>query len=183
MNKIEEYFDDGQNLFNKDFYNKNTDFNIENNDLFKLFVDINLWANNNTESEEQDARQEQPQFSNSVSNRDKKCIITGKHIPRECQACHIIPVKDGGSYDINNGLFINSCHHTTFDDNLWSINPETSEIDVISDDAEIVGSIIEYVNNVDCKKRLQALISDNYIMKHYLEKRWNKYILKKIDFI
>lgn len=179
MNKIEEYFDNKKNIFNKDFYNKHKDFNIENNDLFKLAVDINLWANNNTESEEQDIRQEQSQFRNSVLTRDKKCIITGKHIPIECQACHIVPVKDGGSYDINNGLLINSCHHITFDNNLWSINPQTLEIDVVTDDPEIVGSIIEYINDKDCKKRIESLISNNYIMKHYLEKRWKEYILNK----
>ena len=183
MNKIEEYFDDEQNLFNKDFYNKNKDFNIENTDLFKLFVDINLWAGNKTVTDEQNIRQEQQKFRNQIVNRDKKCIITGKHIPKECQACHIVPVSDNGSYDIYNGFLINSCHHTTFDDNLWSINPETFEIDVISDNSEITGSIIEYVNDTDCKKRLQSLLENNHIMKYYLDKRWKEYMIKKIDFI
>jgi hypothetical protein len=65
----------------------------------------------------------------------------------ECEVCHIVQVKDGGTYDINNRLFINSNHHKTFDKNLWCINPDNLTIDIITDYRKVVGSIIEYKIN------------------------------------
>jgi hypothetical protein len=169
MNKIEEYFDDKQNIFNKDFYNNNIDYNIENKDVFKLLVDINLWANELSFTDNQHTRTKQEKFRKEILERDNICIITKNHGKNECEACHIVSVKDGGTYDTNNGILINLIHHKTFDENLWCINPNNYTIDVLCDDRDIVGSIIEYKNKIIDYKF-------NNIMKHYLRKRWKLYI-------
>jgi hypothetical protein len=174
MLKIEEYFNNNKSIDNK-IYNNNELFEVENNDLFKILVDINLWANNIRIEEDGYSRPEQKKFRNLIVNRDKKCIVTGKNIANECQACHIISVKERGTYDINNGLLINSIHHKSFDNNLWCINPETLCIDVLIDNEEIVGSIIEYNGQ-------KVNINPNNIMKYYLKKRWEIYITQKYDY-
>ena len=174
MFKIEEYFNNNKSVDNK-IYNNNELFEVENNDLFKILVDINLWANNIRIEENSFSRPEQQKFRDLIVKRDKKCIVTGKNIANECQACHIISVKESGTYDINNGLLINSIHHKSFDNNLWCINPETLCVDILTDDEEIVGSIIEY-------NEKKANLQPNNIMKHYLKKRWNTYIAKKYDY-
>jgi hypothetical protein len=168
MNKIEEYFDN-KPYITTDFYNKNEEYDIDNKNLFKLLVDINLWANELSFTDEEYIRTKQDKFSEEILKRDNICVITKNHGKNECEACHIVQVKDGGTYDINNGLLMNSNHHKTFDKNLWCINPDNLTIDVLCDDRDIVGSIIEYKNKpVDYEF--------NNIMKHYLRKRWNSYI-------
>lgn len=73
------------------------------------------------------------------------------------------------------GLLISSNYHITFDKYLWSIEPETLLIDVVSDDSNVVGSIMLY-------KGKKANIEPNNIMKMYLRKRWNIYLKNKEKF-
>ena len=108
--------------------------------------------------------------------RDKKCIVTGENVPKECDACHIVQVKDDENYDVDNGLLINKSMHTLFDEDIWCINPNTLLIDIYSDDEEKVGSIYKYKNK-------KVNIKPNNIMLNYLKKRWTNYINKKIDLI
>jgi len=174
MQKIEKYFNN--NEINNTTYNKNLDFNVPNSYLFNTLVDINMWANDLDFLEEHLERPKQEKFRNLVLSRDKNCIIDSeRHIPDECDACHIIEVKDGGTYDVDNGLLINKNHHKSFDDNKWCINPETFCIDILCDDRNIVGSIIEYKGN---KINVEA----NNIMKLYLRKRWKKYLKYKSSY-
>ena len=167
MNKLEEYFNNSP-IINTDFYNKNEEYNIPNKELFKSLVNINLWANNLSFTGEQEIRTSQDKFREELINRDVKCVVTQHFEKNECEACHIISVKDGGSYDLNNGLLINSIHHKTFDQNLWCINPDDFTIDVLTNDRNIVGSIIDY-------KDKPINVNVNNIMKNYLKKRWAIY--------
>jgi hypothetical protein len=174
MNNIEKYFNNKPTI-TTDFYNKNEEYDIENKNLFKLLVNINLWANELSFTDEKYIRIKQKKFRDEIINRDKICIITKKYEETECEACHIVSVNDGGTYDINNGIFINLNHHKTFDKNLWCINPDNYTIDILIDDRKVVGSIIEY------KDKLVDYEFNN-IMKHYLRKRWNTYVEYKNNY-
>jgi len=175
MQTIEEYFDNNNNIkIDENFYEQHEKFNVKNKELFKIMVGANLWANDIYSLDETKERKEQQKFRENILNRDKKCIVTDI-ISIECQACHIVPVSDCGCYDIDNGLLINSNHHITFDKYLWSIEPETLLIDVVSDDSNVVGSIMLY-------KGKKVNVEPNNIMKMYLRKRWNIYLKNKEKF-
>ena len=62
-----------------------------------------------------DKRLEQEDFRNKIIELDKQCIITGDDV-EICQACHIIPLCDSKSYDINNGILLNYSLHKMFDE-------------------------------------------------------------------
>jgi hypothetical protein len=175
MQQIEEYFN--HNILScKNILMDNKLFEIENENIFELFININTWANDVETTNERHSREnKQNIFSNFIKQRDKRCVITGKYNILECEACHIVPVKMGGSYNIDNGLLINLIHHKTFDDNLWSINPENMCVDILTQDINIVGSIIDYEGkNVNIKP--------THLMKHYLTKKWDVYIQLKYDY-
>lgn len=61
-----------------------------------------------------DERDEQEVFRKKLIELDKKCIISDDD-PEQCQACHIIPVCQSKSYDINNGILLNFNLHNMFD--------------------------------------------------------------------
>ena len=61
-----------------------------------------------------DNRDGQEEFRNNLINLDKHCIISGDD-PNMCQACHIIPLCDSKSYNINNGILLNYNFHNMFD--------------------------------------------------------------------
>jgi putative restriction endonuclease len=42
---------------------------------------------------------------------------------------HVVPVANGGSDDPRNGLLLSASHHRAYDKHLWSINPNTLEIE------------------------------------------------------
>lgn len=173
MQRIEEYFND--NTFDINLYNKNKIFNVPNDELFKSMIDINVWANDIKLTDDKQLRPKQYQYRNLVLSRYNNCIVDNIHIAKECEACHIVPVKDGGSYDIDNGLLINSNHHILFDELLWSINPDTLCIDIVCNDKNIVGSIFDHNG-----KKLNIIM--NNIVKLYLKKRWNLYLKNKEKF-
>lgn len=175
MQEIEDFFNKNI-LVCENIHIKNELFSIKNEHIFKLFVDINIWGNNIKPTNYKNIREnKQQKFSDLIRKRDKKCVVTGKHDILECEACHIVPVECNGSYNTDNGLLINLIHHKTFDDNLWCINPESMCVDVITNDKNIVGSIIEY------EGKIINVIPTN-LMKHYLSERWNKYIENKYKF-
>jgi len=160
MNNIKEYFNNNKNTLNIEIHNEH---------LFNLFVDIYKWADESTS--DQKLRPEQQKFRDDIINRDSRCIVSN-FASTECQACHIVPVEDGGNYDLNNGVLLNACLHITFDKYLWSINPDTLRIDVNSNDKNIVGSVINFVNT-------KPNIKINDSLKYNLKKRWEKYIEQK----
>ena len=172
MDKIEEYYDNNSTLPN--FYENNC--GITNKHLFDSFIDIyKIMCDPLTI--EQKIRPQQKKFRENIVDRDEKCIISNS-IDTECQACHIVSVEDGGSYDVNNGLLLNACLHITFDKYLWSINPETLEIDICCNDKKIVGSIYNfYIQFLESNTKPNIQI--NEYMRTNLYKRWEKYIEHK----
>lgn len=69
----------------------------------------------------------QSQFRQSISSRDKKCLVTGCH-ECECDACHIIPLyicqkfNLPFQYDRRNGILITKSLHTLFDKFVWTLD-------------------------------------------------------------
>lgn len=109
-------------------------------------------------------RLNQQEFRKQLINKfNGKCLITGENCEDELEACHIIPVADKESYDIDNGLLLRSNIHKTFDKYLWSINPETLVIEVKGNIN--VGSIIDY-NGCKIKLKLNPDLKSN-LEAHY----------------
>jgi len=173
MLEIEKYFND--NKIDDTIYKKNLDFNITNPHIFKILLDINMWANDIECLGEKKKRQKQEEFKELLLKRDIACIIDPeKYKSVDCDACHIVEVKDGGTYDVDNGLLINKINHNAFDANKWPINPDTLCIDILCEDINIVGDIINY-------KGKKISVEVNNIMKLYLRKRWIKYVEYKAE--
>jgi hypothetical protein len=82
------------------------------------------------------------------------------------KACHIIPVSDKESYDIDNGLLLTSTFHDTMDKYLWAIDPNTLKIEIHP--TKNVGQIKNYNG-----KKLNLVL--NLDMKTNLEIHWNKF--------
>lgn len=94
---------------------------------------------------------------------NNKCLITGEDCEIELTACHIVPVKDEESYDIDNGLLLRSNLHNTFDKYLWSINPDTLVIE--TKPRVRVGNISQYTG-----QKVQLVLTPDLrsnLMKHY----------------
>ena len=96
------------------FIINNQHFDIKNDILFKKIVDINIWANNIDIQSQSKKRLNQEKFRNQIVKRDKKCIVTGKNVPKEYDACHIVQIKDDENYDVNNRLLINKSINAYF---------------------------------------------------------------------
>jgi putative restriction endonuclease len=54
----------------------------------------------------------------------RRCAITGTHIPPVLQAAHIRPVTAGGEHRLDNGLLLRSDIHTLFDRGYLGIDPQ-----------------------------------------------------------
>ena len=146
------------------------DFNYETDDEMSLDLDILLEMkyNNFTEelkTEERKKRTQQEKFRDNLLEKYKKCIVSGSDCKIELEAAHIIPVCEEGLYEINNGLLLKSNLHKTFDDYLWSINPNTFCIEIKK--CEEVGEISKYEN-----KKLNLPHS----LKESLENHYQKFI-------
>lgn len=111
-------------------------------------------------------RTKQQDFREELINYFNVCPIT-KMISDECEAAHIIPVSENGSYTLSNGLLLGANIHKTFDKFLWSIDPETYLIKYKTNTN--VGSIAKYPS--DC---LVDIIDLRW--KKSLESHWNKFI-------
>ena len=116
-------------------------------------------------NEIKEKRLSQAEFRKEGIKKYEKCIITSFD-KVECEAAHIVPVKDDGNYTIDNGLLLNRCIHKTFDLYYWSINPDTNCIEVNS---KYFTSINEYEGNkIDIKEDLYNNLLQHY--KIFLEK-------------
>jgi hypothetical protein len=104
-----EYIDKYKELINlyKDDINK---INLVFYDLYQFEYNENSEINKSLK----DNRDGQEEFRNNLINLDKHCIISGDD-PELCQACHIIPLCDSKSYNINNGILLNYNFHNMFD--------------------------------------------------------------------
>ena len=119
---------------NNDIYNDYKRFNYNDKELFKLHLDfllnniyLNIKINDCTRKTK---RLNQEEFRKLLLNKYKKCIITNNNCIDELEACHIVEYKDGGESNKNNGLLLERNIHSTFDKNLWCINPNTLSIEI-----------------------------------------------------
>lgn len=72
-----------------------------------------------------------------------KCVITQNDSLEELEAAHIVELKNGGEYDVNNGLLLEANLHKTYDRYLWTINPHTLKIE--SNPNKITNTIKNYI--------------------------------------
>ena len=175
FSNLEEYFDNLKENISVNFYKRASEFGFDNEELFKSAVKLIMLANGINFYKEEKQRYYQKKFSDIIFKKYNKCIITNKGINLEFEACHIVPVNEGGDYTESNGLLLNRNLHVLYDNYLWSINPETLCVDVISEDEEIVGTIIDYSG-----KKIK--LNPDYFMKINLKSHWNKFLEKKRSF-
>ena len=66
-------------------------------------------------------RDSQKNLKKNLIKKYNRCIISDIH-SNDCEVYHIIPISEGGNYNINNGLLLNIALHKSFDNYTWSIN-------------------------------------------------------------
>ncbi len=155
------------------FQQKYLDYGFDSISTFVGILEIIMWMRNiQWVRESVDRGNDQIEFRNGLILRDKKCVVSRKHIAKECQACHIIPYSECSDYSINNGLLIANTFHKMFDDFYWSINPSDYTIDILCPDEEVVGSIYEYAG-----KKIN--VEPTPSMTTNLEWHWVRYLSHK----
>lgn len=63
-----------------------------------------------------------------LARHGARCVCCGMALPELVEAAHIVPVANDGSDSPSNGLPLCPTHHSAFDRHLFSINPDTLEI-------------------------------------------------------
>ena len=104
---------------------------ILNKNLIYLLYNYYLKKNNNSIYITSSERNPELQniYRNAIIKRYNRCIVS--NMDNEiCEASHIIPFAESKSFDINNGLLLNSILHKLFDKYYWSINPKTLCIEI-----------------------------------------------------
>ena len=101
---------------------------------------------------------------NLITRYGYKCMITNSEI---FEACHIEPYIETNNMSVDNGLLLNSQHHKMFDSYIWSINPETLEIEINDKKANPNDLFILLIRDKSLDQL--RLYSDTliYITKHY----------------
>jgi predicted restriction endonuclease len=150
-------------------------------------------------------RLNQQEFRSELINKYQKCLITDNDCLNELEACHIFELKDTNTginttnntfanttnnnanatnnnananidiNNINNGLLLCSNLHKTFDKYLWTINPDTLEIEIANYEQNIIGSI--YTRFI---KNPKVLLDMNKELYNNLKHRYNKFISYKL---
>ncbi len=64
-----------------------------------------------------------------IQRYGSKCVLSGLSVVEMLDGAHVIPVSNGGSDDVRNGLLLSASIHRAFDAYLWAINPETMKIE------------------------------------------------------
>ena len=168
---LEEYFDlvynKTNNKLNSQLLSCWEYFGYPNKELFTADIELLLQTIYPELKivKESKTRISQTEFRNSLLDYYKsKCGITQNNSPEELEAVHIVELKDGGEYDVNNGLLLEANLHKTFDKYLWCINPYTK---MIESKDNINSSINKYKNIII---DIDDSIINNLII------RYNKYI-------
>jgi predicted restriction endonuclease len=166
MNKLEHFLDQ--------YDNKELDWN-ELVDYEKFGYDDELIYNHHlkflldncytiTLKDKSRKRLNQTEFRKELLAKYNKCIITDEDCEHSLEACHIIPISEKETYDIDNGLLLRSDIHKTFDKYLWSINPITLKVEIKEN--LNVGAIKKYVGQ-------KVKISINSELENNLENHYN----------
>lgn len=78
------------------------------------------------------ARPEQGRFrSDLMAAHGGACLVSGCRVPAALEAAHIVPVADGGSDRVANGVLLRADLHRLFDAGLLTIDPETSTVSLL----------------------------------------------------
>lgn len=117
LKEIEEYinnYHDNNNDYNK-LYEKLLDKYKSEIELQEIkFILYDKFSYKITNKKLREERDEQEEFRMKLIELYRKCIIS-EDDPAQCQACHIIPVCESKSYDVNNGILLNFNLHNMFD--------------------------------------------------------------------
>lgn len=173
---LEEYFDNYNKKLSINFYKRANEFGFNNIELFKSAIEYNMLIRGLNFYKEEKERYYQKKFSKKIFERDLKCIVVGKGNHVEFEACHIVPVSEGGDYSASNGLLLTRNLHKLYDDYLWSINPDSLCIEAICTNEEIIGSIIDYLG-----KRVN--LKPDFFMLINLKSHWVKFLDRKSKFV
>jgi hypothetical protein len=115
----------------------------------------------------------QTQFRRDLFKKfNNKCLITDTKCDTELEACHIISLNKGGTYDLDNGILLNRNLHATFDKYYWSINPDTLKICVNL--KEETGEINKYKD-----EKVDVLLNDNMLKN--LEEHYKIFVSKQLN--
>ena len=174
MNKLEEYLDKNDNKeiikdeiydYKKFNYNDEIIFNNHLNFLLENIYNIKIIENDKSR-----VRLSQKEFRKELLKKfNNKCIITNEDCLDELEACHLIPINEKESYNINNGIILTSNLHKTFDKYLWSINPKTLKIEINNN--KNVGNIKKYVGNkVNIKLNDELFNNLDYHYSNFINK-------------
>ena len=84
-----------------------------------------------------------------------------------CEAAHIIPFSETLSFDVDNGILLNSILHKLFDKSYWSINPKTLCVELFIDEKNSAYDILKPYENkyIECLKDYPKSIKN--ISIHY----------------
>jgi predicted restriction endonuclease len=166
MTLLEDYLDNYENKeLPSSIYTMHNDFGYNDEELYQ--IDLEFMLNNiynikiieTPVLEIRKKRINQSEFRKKIIERfNNKCIITGNDCIDELEACHIIPVATNEDYSIDNGLLLEKNIHCTVDKYLWSINPDTFQIE-----SKNIGTIKKYQ---DMKLELFDDMIDN-LRQHY----------------
>jgi predicted restriction endonuclease len=172
INKLEEFLDNINNteILKSELYDyKKFDYTDEDELEFINYVDFLLDTCYNIRlKEDHKIRLGQKQFRQEILKKfNYKCIISDNDCEDELKACHIVPVCDEESYDIDNGLLLTSTFHDTMDKYLWAIDPESLEIKIHP--TKNVGQIKNYNG-----KKVNIILNSD--IKSNLEINWTKFI-------
>ena len=143
----------------KNFLNLKTLENLENlkNDKNKVFYNKTSKIRN---------PYFQHLFRKQVILRYNRCIISNMPI-NVCEAAHIIPFSKTLSFDVDNGILLNSILHKLFDKYYWSINPKTLCVELFIDKKNEAYDILKPYENkyIECLKPYPKSIKN--ISIHY----------------
>jgi len=170
LTEIEEYINNNNtNDYNKLYESLINKFKseIELQEINFMMYDKFLYKFTNKELKNK--RNEQNEFRQKLIDLDGNCVISEDDC-EQCQACHIIPLCESKSYDVNNGILLNFNLHNMFDKynlGLKFIKNISEEYDlyqvILSDKIKDKSSYINYkiYNNKEikirkgCRKNLQ----------------------------
>jgi len=119
-------------------------------------------------------RLSQTEFRNELIKHYGKCVITHNESMEELEAAHIVEYKDSGNSDLPNGLLLEANLHKTFDKYLWTINPDTLQIEINPDNItktikNYVGKKVDITMNpilyTNLKKRYEIFLEKNQFVK------------------